>query len=285
MLLLLEYTIRGVMLGATYGLLALPISLTLKTSRTIDFALGSYAVVAAAIATMIGGTAGVLLGIGAAAICSALMAAIYVHLRREEGEHDMIVTALASFGVAVAIGSTILAVWGSQPFAKPGYMDALLLGPIRINTQGLINLAVASVVLAMTTLLLYRTNLGTALQACAINADGARLAGIPVLAVQASVFVVGGALSGISGILILHGAGLDFTSGLSLTLSGFAAAIIFGSNSPARCFIGGIAIGVVEALSSGYASGAVTALVPQVAVLIALSIGLYRKANFNGDRP
>src|SRR5690606_12461881 len=48
---LLEYLVRGVLIGVTYGLLAYPISLLFVATATIDLAVGSYAVLAAAVAT------------------------------------------------------------------------------------------------------------------------------------------------------------------------------------------------------------------------------------------
>lgn len=284
MLLLLEYVLRGVMLGAMYGLLALPMSLMFVTVGTVDFALGAYALLAAAVAAGIGGAAGVAAGLATAVGCSALMACIFVLLKKT-GHRDTITIALASFGLAVAIGSVVLGLWGGTAFVKEGFTDVWSLGTIRVTPQGLLNLVAGGTVLAAFCWVLYGTGTGRALRASAINAEGAELAGIRVLQVQSSMFLVGGLVAGVTGLLILYGAGLDFTAGLNLTLSGFAAAIVFGISNPVRGFLGGVAIGVVEALSSGYASGAVTALVPQVIIIIALTAGLFKAARFSGDRP
>jgi branched-subunit amino acid ABC-type transport system permease component len=78
---------------------------------------------------------------------------------------------------------------------------------------------------------------------------------------------------------------MDFTASLSLTFIGFAAAIIFGIQSPVRSLLGGLAMGVVEALSSGYTSGMVTAMVPSLFMLIVLMSGQLGASRFSGDRP
>ena len=280
MLLFTEYVIRGLFLGAMYGLLALPMSLAFVTVGTIDFAVGAYALLAAAIGATVGGTLGALLGLAGALVASLVMAAVFVLLKRA-GHHDTIMIALSSFGLAVAIGSIVLASWGSTAFVRQGLDAIWTVGGIRINPQGPINLAVGLALLAGLTALLFGTGLGRMLRASAVNAQGAELAGIPVVAVQALIFAAGG----IAGLLILYSSGLDFTAGLSLTLSGFAASIVFGVSNPARGFLGGLAIGVAEALSAGYGSGAMTALIPQFVVLLTLGLGMLGAGRYTGYRP
>lgn len=284
MMLFIEYVVRGIFLGAMYGLLALPMSLAFVTVGTIDFAVGAYALLAAAIGATVGGTLGVVLGLGGALGASIVMAGIFVLLKRV-GHHDTLMVALSSFGLAVAIGSIVLATWGSTAFVRQGLDAVWTLAGIRINPQGPINLSIGIALVTALMGLLYGTGFGRVLRASAVNPVGAELAGIPVLTVQAIIFVAGGLIGGICGVLILYSSGLDFTAGLSLTLSGFAAAIVFGVKNPVQGFAGGVAIGVAEALSAGYGSGAMTALVPQFVVLLVLGLGLMGSGRFTGYRP
>lgn len=92
-------------------------------------------------------------------------------------------------------------------------------------------------------------------------------------------------LGGIAGLLILHSSGMDFTASLGLTFIGFAAAIVFGIQSPLRCLAGGLAIGVIEALSAGYTTGMVTSMVPSFFMLIVLLSGQLGASRYSGDRP
>jgi branched-chain amino acid transport system permease protein len=219
-----ELIVRGVFLGAVYGLLALPMSLTFVTVGSIDFALGSYAVLAAAVGSTFGGIVGIGAGLGAALAAAAAMAAIFAGLKRV-GVDEPITISLASFGLAVAIGSLILWVWGTRAFVLHSYEGVWVMLGIRIGPQSVINLAIGLLLLALVFFLLYRTGLGRMMRAAAINPLGAELSGIPVTALQTGTFVSGGLLGGVAGLLILFSAGLDFTAGLSLTLSGhFAAA-------------------------------------------------------------
>ena len=63
------------------------------------------------------------------------------------------------------------------------------------------------------------------------------------------------------------------------------AAIIFGIHSPLRCLAGGLAIGVIEALSAGYTSGMVTSMLPSLFMLIVLLSGQLGSGRYSGDRP
>jgi branched-chain amino acid transport system permease protein len=280
---MIEYIIRGLLNGAVYGILALPMSLLFATAGTVDFAIGAYALIAAAVATSVAGPLGLAAGLLSALAASAVMAAIFVLLKRNDEEHIRV--ALASFGLSVAIASIVLLVWGTQPFVRPTFSIMLEVVGLRINPQGLINVAISLGLVGLIYYLLRYTSLGRMMRAAAANPLGAELAAIPVLGVQCATILAGGLLGGLAGLLILHSAGLDFTASLSLTFIGFAAAIIFGIHSPVRSLLGGLAMGVVEALSAGFTSGMVTSMIPPAFMLIVLMTGQLGSNRFAGDRP
>ena len=280
---MIEYVFRGLLNGAVYALLALPMTLFFTTAATVDFAIGAYALLAAAVATAIPGPVGVLAGLTSAVAASAVMAGVYV-LQKRNGEGGIRV-ALASFGLSLAIASLVLMVWGTKPFVRQTFTTMLEFGGLRVNPQGLINVAVSLALVGATWLVLRRTQLGRMMRAAAVNASGAELAAIPVIGVQCGTLLAGGLMGGTVGLLILHSSGMDFTASLGLTFIGFAAAIIFGIQSPLRCLAGGLAIGVIEALSAGYTSGMVTSMVPSLFMLIVLLSGQLGGGRYSGDRP
>jgi branched-chain amino acid transport system permease protein len=280
---MIEYVIRGLLNGAVYAILALPMSLLFATAGTVDFAIGAYALIAAAVATSVAGPLGLAAGLLSALAASAVMAAIFVLLKRNDEEHIRV--ALASFGLSAAIASIVLLVWGTQPFVRPTFSAMLEVGGLRINPQGLINVTISFGLVGLIYYLLNYTSLGRMMRAAAANPLGAELAAIPVLGVQCTTILAGGLLGGLAGLLILHSAGLDFTASLSLTFIGFAAAIIFGIHSPVRSLLGGLAMGVVEALSAGFTSGMVTSMIPPAFMLIVLMTGQLGSNRFAGDRP
>ena len=280
---MLEYIFRGLLNGSVYALLALPMTLFFTTAATVDFAIGAYALLAAAVATAIPGPLGLVAGLASALVASSVMAVMYVLLKRTSKEGIRV--ALASFGLSLALSSIVLIVWGTKPFVRQTFSTMFEFGALRVNPQGLINVAVALALVGATWLVLQRTQLGRMMRAAAVNAPGAELAAIPVIGVQCGTLLAGGLMGGIAGLLILHSAGMDFTASLGLTFIGFAAAIIFGIQSPLRCLAGGLAIGVIEALSAGYTSGMVTSMVPSVFMLIVLLSGQLGAGRYSGDRP
>jgi branched-chain amino acid transport system permease protein len=280
---MIEYVVRGLLNGAVYGILALPMSLLFAAAGTMDFAIGAYALLAAAVATSVPGALGLGAGVLCALTASVAMAVIFALLKR--GGEESIRVALASFGLSVAIASIVLLIWGTQPFVRSTFTTMLVIAGLRINPQGLINLAISAGLVAVIYHLLHNTNLGRMMRAAAANPAGAELAAIPVVAVQCATILAGGLLGGIAGLLIVHSAGLDFTASLSLTFIGFAAAIIFGIQSPMRSLLGGLAMGVVEALGAGYTSGAVTSMIPPLFMLLVLLSGQIGSRRFVGDRP
>ncbi|VWX61861.1 Branched-chain amino acid ABC transporter permease [Burkholderiales bacterium 8X] len=278
-----EYIFRGLLNGTVYALLALPMTLMFTTAATVDFAIGAYALLAAAVATAIPGPLGIAAGLSSALLASGVMAVVFVLLKRTSKEGIRV--ALASFGLSLAISSIVLIVWGTKPFVRQTFATVFEFGALRVNPQGLLNGLVALCLVGLTWLVIKRTQLGRMMRAAAANPSGAELAAIPVIGVQCGTLLAGGLLGGIAGLLILHSSGMDFTASLGLTFIGFAAAIIFGIHSPLRCLAGGLAIGVIEALSAGYTSGMVTSMVPSLFMLIVLLSGQLGAGRYSGDRP
>jgi branched-chain amino acid transport system permease protein len=280
---MLEYIFRGLLNGTVYALLALPMTLFFTTAATVDFAIGAYALIAAAVATAVPGALGIAAGLASALLASSVMAVLFVLLKRTNKEGIRV--ALASFGLSLALSSIVLIVWGTKPFVRQTFAIMFEFGSLRVNPQGLLNALISAALVGLTWVVLQRTQLGRMMRAAAVNAPGAELAAIPVIGVQCSTLLAGGLMGGTAGILILHSSGMDFNASLGLTFIGFAAAIIFGIHSPLRCLAGGLAMGVIEALSAGYTSGMITSMVPSLFMLIVLLSGQLGASRYSGDRP
>jgi branched-subunit amino acid ABC-type transport system permease component len=262
---LIELVVRGILLGVTYGLLAFPISLLFIATETVDLAVGGYAVLAGAVAMFfgiaMGPAAGIVFGLMAAVAASALVGGISLALGRRP-RNDPLALVLASFGFSIFLESFVLTFFGKDPFIRQPFSQFWTIFDIRISPQAGINVAVGLVLVLFIYLLLYCTAWGRDMRASANNERAAALAGIPVRMLQFGTFLLAGLLAGVAGILVLYTAGMDFASGMHLTLAGFGAAIVFGLHGPLRGFLGGLAIGIVETISAGYASGGLATLVP-----------------------
>jgi branched-chain amino acid transport system permease protein len=281
---LLEYAIRGLLIGAVYGLLALPLSLLFLATTTIDFAVGAYALIAAAVAAQLGGAFGLFVGLACAMACSAVLVVVLMLLKGHRADYR-VPFILASLGLTAVLSSLIFWADGATALVSGAVGGVVQIGPLILPNAALINLAVGVSLVFLLQMVLFKTHAGKVMRATAINSQAASLAGIRVPAVEASTILVGGLLGGVAGLLLYFSTGLDYNSPLMLSFAGFGAAVIFGMERPLRCFIGGLVLGVVESLSAGYATGAVATMLPMVFVLVALSLSHTGNARFAGDRP
>lgn len=280
---LMEFVIRGALLGVIYGLLAFPISLVFATTGSVDLAVGAYTVLAVAIAWSVGGAWGIVIAIAGAVLASAVVGLISMRLNRP-GMFDHITAVLGTFGLATFLESFILTASGKDPMARQVFETFWDVMGVRISPQALINVVICLLLLAGLYLLLYRTPFGRAMRASAINPLGASLNGIPVKTIWFCTYLVGGFLAGVAGVLVLYTTGADYSTGLSLTISGFGAAIIFGMSSPLRGFAGGLVTGLVQALSSGYLPGGWVTAAPMIFIFIVLALGPMNRIAATGGR-
>jgi branched-chain amino acid transport system permease protein len=283
MLALIEFALRGLLLGVTYGIVALPIALLFVTTDAVDMAVGGYAVLAAATVITIPGPLGIGVAVAVAILASALTAVIALRINKP-GLGDPMTGVLATYGVATFLESFVLTTKGPDPMTLQSFGKLWAIGGIRIDPQVGVNIAVGAAALAVLAVLLFRTPYGRAMRASALNPIGASLAGIPVWWVWFSTYIIGGGLAGIAGVLIVHTTGTTYNTGLPLTLSSFAAAVLFGLQGPARAFFGGVAMGLVEALSAGLLQGAWASSVPLLFIFVILASGRASKQALVGAR-
>lgn len=280
---LAEYLVRGALLGVAYGLLAFPVSLLFITAGSVDVALGGYAVLSAAVMYTVGGPAGAVLGIGAAMLASFGVGLVSLRLNKP-GSVDHVTAVLATFGLSILLESFVLTVFGADPMVRQLFESFWNLGGLRLSPQSIINVVICGAILLALYFVLQRTPLGRAMRASAINPRGAVLNGIPVRQLWLSAYGLGGLLAGVAGLLILYTTGLSYSSALTLSIWGFGAAIIFGLRTPLRGFAGGVVIGIIQALCSGYLVGSWATAVPLLFILVVLSLGRMNQIATSGGR-
>ena len=159
--------------------------------------------------------------------------------------------------------------------------DPIKFGGAAILPQSLVVLASATVIVVVLWLFIDRTMLGKAVIATAANRLAARLIGVDTRSIVDFSFAVSAAIGAIAGILITPIALTSYDAGTLLALKGFAAAMLGGIGSAPGAVVGGLLIGMIEALSAGYISSnykdAVAFLIILV-VLIFIPQGLFGRA-------
>ncbi len=184
-------------------------------------------------------------------------------------------TLVLTAGLLTFFGGVALIVWGNQPYALPPFSGEapVSFGQLRVPTQGLWLAGGVAAMIAALWWLVYRTQLGRALQACAENAMAASLMGVDVKRMMLLSFGLAAAIGAASGLLVAPITSLQFDSGDFFTTSGFVAVAIGGMGSFAGAVVGGLLLGVAEQIAAYYVS---SLFANTLALLLLLAMLLWR---------
>ena len=254
-MILLQVVVSGLLMGAVYALFSSGLTLIWGMMNVVNFAHGDFVMLAMYAAFF----AFTLLHLGpvwfvpiAAMLLFALGVIVYLGLVRHVARGPMLAQILGTFGLALVLRYAAFWAFTADFVSLPenlvgGTFD---LGGIRIQASRLLAGVVALVITLGMHLLLTRTALGSRLLAVAEDRNAAMLMGIRPDRMQALAWGLGGASTGIAGALIALFFYIAPTVGESLTLIGFVVVCLGGFGSVPGALIGGLAIGVIEALSA-----------------------------------
>lgn len=274
MQMLSEQLINGLIIGLFYALVAMGYSMVYGVMKLINFAhgdlftLGSYLgytilIIGAGWVTATFGIwggilvaiLGAMLGIGLAGLLLERVAYQPVY---RAGRLPLVVSAL---GASIFISNGIMAAWGPRfqayPDASIPSTSILLFGDFRITTLKLVTILVSMGLMAIIYYLVEKTLFGAAIRASAIDRDTATLLGIDFRKIIRFVFFVGPALGALAGVFVgLNYTRIIFTMGWAYGLKAFTAVILGGIGNIPGAMLGGILLGIMEALFEGFVSGA-----------------------------
>ncbi len=181
---------------------------------------------------------------------------VYRPLRRRRS--GIVVFAIASLGIAIAMRSLMLIFWASSPrFYAPGIRPTTDLPfDVRIVTDQIFIFFAAIVLAALVYVLLFRTKLGKAMRAMSDNPDLAQVSGISTDRIVVWTWLIAGGLVAVAGVLLALQAQLKPELGFLLLLPLFAAVILGGIGSPQGAFVGGMIVGISQevAVTLGFIS-------------------------------
>jgi branched-chain amino acid transport system permease protein len=251
----------GIATGCVYALIAVGYSLIYRTTGVVNFAQGSYA--------MIGGfstywylqvagipyAAAIVLGVATAGLTGLVLWLVVVRpLWRKRSPPYVVLLATIVFG-AIASTSALLLL-GPVPQSLPAWIPGwgIAFGGNRIEGQYAIVIAATILLMALFSAVLRFTLLGRKMRACAANRETAQLLGISPERIGLIGFVVTAAVGGLGGAMITPAQFTSADIGLTFGVFGFVAAVIGGFGSLPGALLGGIVLGVVNALVGRYVS-------------------------------
>ncbi|MGH8675746.1 MAG: branched-chain amino acid ABC transporter permease [Burkholderiales bacterium] len=261
----IQQLVNGLTLGAVYAIVALGYTMVYGIIQLINFAHGEVVMIGAMVAfTVINALAAaglpplavVLIGAGCAVpVCMLVGYAMERMAYRPLRNAPRLAPLITAIGVSIILQHLAMLVWSRNVLAFPQIIPLTTYSFLGAQITGvqltIIGLCVA--MMAGLALLVYRTRLGRAMRATAQNPQVARLMGVDVNRVIAATFVIGAALGGVAGVMVGTYYGLaQYTMGSVRGLTAFAAAVLGGIGNIPGAMVGGLLLGVVEALGAGY---------------------------------
>jgi len=266
----LQQLINGLTVGSLYALVALGYTMVYGVMKLINFAHGDLVALSAfaglTIYTQIfdEGKTSILLVLGVFIITALLIAVVGVLLERLAYRPlrtaPRLSAVVSALGAGLVIQNSIMLIWGPNMKIFPSNLFPSTIwqihGVVFTFTQVAI-LGVSAVLMLGLYFFINKTKMGTAIRATAIDQDAAKLMGINVNRVIMIIFIIGSALGAVAGLFIgINYRGITFDMGWMYGLNAFIAAIIGGIGNIPGAMLGGLLLGLFNAMISGYISSA-----------------------------
>ena len=262
-----QQLINGLVLGSIYALVALGYTMVYGILELINFAHGEVTMIGAMVAlAVIGALMGSALDLpGLMVVLAGLLVAIpacmllgftiekvaYRPLRRA----PRLAPLITAIGVSIVLQNAAMLIWGRQYVSFPPLIPQHsheILGAHITDLQVFIIL-LSMLIMAGLWLLVQKTSLGRAMRATAQSKEVAALMGVNVDRVISATFLIGSALAAVAGVMVSAYYGLaHYYMGFMLGLKAFSAAVLGGIGNIAGAMLGGLLLGVIEALGAGY---------------------------------
>jgi len=261
----LQQIVNGLVLGSIYALVALGYTMVYGILGLINFAHGditmvggltSLAVAQALLAMGVPAPLALALALGAAVlVCAALGVSIERAAYRPLRQAPRLAPLITAIGVSILIQYSAAFVWGKQYLSMPELVEPteIAVGGVHLTDLQAFIFALACTVMGGLLWFIKASRMGRAMRATEQNREVAGLMGVDVNRVIAFTFLLGSAIGAVAGVMVVlyYGIGHYFM-GFMLGLKAFTAAVLGGIGNVAGAALGGLLLGVIESLASGY---------------------------------
>ena len=277
--------LNGIVTGAMYALVAIGFSLVIGTLDKLNFAHSEVFMVGGFLALITVSHMPWYLALLVIFLVGGLLGLLteFFAFRRFQTQEGKITAALASMAIGLIITDLVHKWWGTEPVPLRVQSEWLqtghtLFGATVLNLQ-IIILIVAFLLMAMLHFLLHKSRGGRQIRALAESSVSSSLLGINVRGVTQTVFFVSSALAAVGGLLVaMRGGAASSEVGLTFGLKSLAIMAIGGMGDLRGALVGGLLVGVIEALIFQLGMGRlveITAWVALIAVLIFRPHGIF----------
>ena len=253
---LLQLSISGLALGASYALIALGFSVVFRASKLFNFAHGELLSLGAFLMTALVDVLPWWLALIAAASLTGGLAALLERtvLRRMVGR-PVFTTIILTLFLGLLLRAAIVIAFGTDTRGMPTPWEAMAevqVGNATVLLSSLVSLGATTVVLVVLHALVQRTPLGVAMRAASESQEVALALGIPVGRVLAFTWFLAGATAAVAGIFLgMFPRSVDSNLGY-VALRAFPAIIVGGLESVVGAVVAAFMLGLLEVLSQAY---------------------------------
>jgi len=283
---LVQHLVNTLVLGGTYALLGIGLTLIFGIMNVVNFThgalytFGAYAMYLAAVALGLNFFAALPVALVAGLALGAL---IEWTLLRPLRRADIDTTMLVMIGAGIALQSGALWLFGGVAKAIPAPFpdEPLQIGPASVSWLRIFVFAAALALIAVTNLLINATKLGRAMRATFQDHDTAALMGVNVSMIYTATFAIGSSLAAAAGALLGPVYVVFPQMGDLAAVKAFAIVILGGLGSITGATIGGFVLALAEEVGAGYISSGyrdAMGFLIIMAVLVVKPTGLFARA-------
>lgn len=293
----LQLVTNGLSNGAIYAAMALTVVIIYKTTGHLNFAQGELATFSAFVVYVITVEKHVNIWIAipiVVALSMLLGAALERFLVRPVETRSGLAVVIVTLGLFLLLNALTAVIWGTLPKSAltpfPGGLDdqiTVLKGPpqFSIGYDAIGTWVVLAGVVLAVSLLLNKTKLGLGYRAVAANRESAELVGVPVSRMLMLGWALSTGIGALGGVLVSQSSStLDFNLMGSVLIYGFAAAALGGFDSIRGAVVGGLIVGLAEALLPNLFTFVGSELSLAMALVIILAVLLVRPQGLFGTR-
>lgn len=251
---LLQYLLSGVTMGSIYAIVAIGYNIIYNTTGIINFAQGEF--------VMLGGMTAItfnyfmplplaiFLSVVIVSFVGAFIDIVFIRNLKKPSVLNMIIVTI---GLSTVIREVALHIWDekvrSLPYFTGNESSSINILGAYISPQVLWVLGVSAVIVIGLTFFFKYTLPGRSMRACSANIMAAQLCGVNAKNMVTISFMLSAAIGAIAGCVVSPITMTQYDGGTSLAIKGFAVAILGGLGNSTGAVVGGITIGILEALS------------------------------------
>lgn len=281
-----QHIINTFILGSTYALLGIGLTLIFGIMRVVNFAHGELYSFGAYFLYLVAVLLGMnfFVAIMAAVVAGCLLGALleFILLRPMRGA-DIDTTMLVMIGAMIVMQNGEQYIWGgvAKSVSTPFPQLPLVIGPFSVSWMRVFVLFAALALIGLSYLMINRTKLGKAMRATFQDRDAAALMGVNIQFIYMATFAVGSSLAAAAGALLGPVYVISLQMGNLASLKAFAIVILGGLGSIGGATIGGFILALAEELGAGYVSSGyrdAMGFLIIIAVLLFRPTGLFARA-------